>query len=210
MKSYENRKIAIGDRIRAEREKRGLKMKEFLPQIYKSEQSYKTLAAWENGERLPDLDSLTRMAEIFDCDVGYLLCDYDEHRRTTSDVCAETGLSEQAAQWIIGLHRAETLSNDLSNQLLNALSRLITSESFSLILRDLVLLDECVQRAQSQRPAKNFGDIFSQLFHVQNAKAELKDDNDHIIAQTRDFADTIRFRLNKTFNNVVDEISKEC
>lgn len=101
MTSYENRKAEIGRRIKKEREALGIKPKEFLKRIYKSEQSTKTLTSWERGERLPDLDSLVLMAtEVFDCDIGYLLCDYDEHKRDTADIVEVTGLSEPAADYL--------------------------------------------------------------------------------------------------------------
>lgn len=96
MISYENRKKQIGCRIKTERERLKLKPQDFLQKIYKSPSSHKTLTAWENGERLPDLDSLALMADIFGCDIGYLLCDYDETTRDGADVANITGLSTAA------------------------------------------------------------------------------------------------------------------
>lgn len=93
MLNYNDRMKKVGSRIKVEREKMGLKPKEFLPKIYKSEKSHKMLTAWENGERMPDLDSLALMSELFNCDIGYLLGDYDEKTRTMTDICAATGLS---------------------------------------------------------------------------------------------------------------------
>lgn len=98
MISYENKAKAIGERIKKEREKINLGKKEFLERIYLSGASYKTLTAWEEGERLPDLTSLVRMAELFDCDVGFLLCDYDTHKRDTADIQELTGLSEDSIE----------------------------------------------------------------------------------------------------------------
>lgn len=101
MTKYENRVKEVGRRIAEERKKLQLSRKELLPKIYKSEKSHKMLASWENGERLPDLDSIALMAELFDCDIGYLLGDYTERRRVVADVCKETGLSEQAVSRLI-------------------------------------------------------------------------------------------------------------
>lgn len=41
------------------------------------------------------------MAELFDCDMGYLLGDYAERHRVTADICSETGLTEKAVDTIL-------------------------------------------------------------------------------------------------------------
>lgn len=96
MITYDDRARKIGERIKHERSTRKISAKDFLPQIYKSETSYKTLANWESGKSIPDLVSLARMAEIFECDIGYLLGDYDEKSHVTRDIKVQTGLSEEA------------------------------------------------------------------------------------------------------------------
>lgn len=100
MNEYENRKCIIGKRIRDEREGKGWGKKEFLKQIFMAESSTKTLSAWEKGERIPDLDSLARMAEVFQCDIGYLLGDYDTRRHKNADICETTGLSESSVEFL--------------------------------------------------------------------------------------------------------------
>lgn len=66
-----------------------------------SESSHKTLSSWENGKSLPDLNSLARMADLFGCDIGYLLCDYDERTRDIADASQITGLSPGAIEQLI-------------------------------------------------------------------------------------------------------------
>lgn len=100
---YENRKKEIGKRLKAMREERGMSKKEVLSCIYLSESSHKSLSAWEAGERLPDLESLARMAELFDCDIGYLLGDYEQKKRRSSDVVSELGLSPLAAANLVAI-----------------------------------------------------------------------------------------------------------
>lgn len=70
--------------------------KELLEKVYLSEKSVASLRKWENGDRLPDLETLARMSEVFDCDIGYLLGDYDEKDFPTHKICEYTGLSEKA------------------------------------------------------------------------------------------------------------------
>ena len=94
---YEDRKKIIGERIKAEREKKGLSKPDLLKKICMSENSHKSVTAWEKGEILPSLDNLSQMAELFNCDIGYLLGDYDERTRDLADVCQVTGLSGESA-----------------------------------------------------------------------------------------------------------------
>ena len=101
MIDYESRKVETGKRIKYEREKAGLSKKELLVKIYMSESSHKTLSSWENGKSLPDLNSLARMADLFGCDIGYLLCDYDDRTRDIADASHITGLSPGAIEQLI-------------------------------------------------------------------------------------------------------------
>lgn len=95
---YEKRKKTIGKRIQSERKRLKITQAELLKRCYLSENSVSSLRAWEQGDRLPDLDTLCRMADVFECDVGYLLGDYDARSRVTSDICNETGLSEKTVE----------------------------------------------------------------------------------------------------------------
>lgn len=124
MLTYSERKELVGTRIRQGREALGLSRKEFLLRIYKSESSHKTLTAWENGERLPDLDSLALMADLFDCDIGYLLGDYKERHHITTDICKETGLSELAAENLMQINHASN-GDDYLNSICKYLSFLL-------------------------------------------------------------------------------------
>lgn len=123
MINYEKRKKLIGSRIKEEREHLGLTQTELLNRIYKSEKSHKTLTAWETGKRLPDLDSLALMADIFHCDIGYLLGDYNEHTRVSSDIVKETALSEKAVELLVKLAL-------VNKSISGTLSRFITSKGF--------------------------------------------------------------------------------
>lgn len=47
------------------------------------------------------MNSLARMADLFGCDIGYLLCDYDERTRDIADASQITGLSPGAIEQLI-------------------------------------------------------------------------------------------------------------
>lgn len=135
---YGNRLSTVGNRIKTEREKIGLKKADFLPRIYKSVTSHKTLTAWENGERLPDTDSLALMAELFDCDIGYLLGDYAERHRVTADICAETGLTEKAVDVILQYKKQDPYY-------IKSLNFLLESDNFEAVLDLIYEYSEALQ-----------------------------------------------------------------
>ena len=96
----------IGKRIKDERRKKKLSQQKLADAISSimvdSDPDYKgteqnTVSNWEKGVSLPPLSKLIALSEIFDCDIGYLLCDYDEPTRNLADVVEQTGLSGKAA-----------------------------------------------------------------------------------------------------------------
>jgi transcriptional regulator with XRE-family HTH domain len=92
----------IGSRIKAERLKldldKGRSQQAFLARVGFSSNSRALLSKWENGETVPDLDTLLKMCDIFNCEVGYLLCEYDTKTREATDIEAVTGLTEMNIQ----------------------------------------------------------------------------------------------------------------
>ena len=85
----------IGERIRFERKKKNMSMDALAESIGTSRQ---TIARWERGEGVEvTLNMLLRLCNIFECDIGYLLCEYDCKTRVITDLQEETGLSVLAA-----------------------------------------------------------------------------------------------------------------
>ena len=54
------------------------------------------LKQWEYGNNPVDLEYLPAICKVLECDTGYLFAEYPEKSRISSDLCAVTGLSEQA------------------------------------------------------------------------------------------------------------------
>lgn len=68
-----------------------------------------TLSAIENGNAKHfELSLLTSLCEIFDCEMGYLLCEYSCKTRAATDIQASTGLSEPAIGTLRNLTENET------------------------------------------------------------------------------------------------------
>ena len=66
-----------------------------------------TISIWEQGNALPLLKYLVIMADLFDCDIGYLLGDYDTKRKDTSNICAVTGLSKETVEMLSELSNTD-------------------------------------------------------------------------------------------------------
>lgn len=85
----------IGERIKKERKLRS-ETQEVFAENFKVKRS--TVGKWEKGETIPSFQTMIDMCKLFDCEMGYLLCEpgYESKTRTTTDVCAVTGLSAAA------------------------------------------------------------------------------------------------------------------
>ena len=142
----------IGERIRKERRllqsKRpqgGRMTQEEFAEIIGVSRS--TVIKWEKGENMPGtLNDLFRLCNLFHCELGYLLCEYDCKFRSHTDIQAQTGLSEKAInnlmiykeQW----DRKEPLKSGFDLEIYNQLgkqncyfySQFISSASISTIV----------------------------------------------------------------------------
>lgn len=68
---------------------------------------------WEKGKKLPPIEAMIKMCDLFDCELGYLLCEYNTKERTATDIHKETGLSEEA----IGILKDEYIDEEHSEPL---------------------------------------------------------------------------------------------
>lgn len=195
---YSNRLSTVGNRIKTERKKLGLKKADFLPRIYKSETSHKTLTAWENGERLPDTDSLALMAELFDCDIGYLLGDYAEHHRVTADICAETGLSEKAVDVILQYKKQNP-------DYIKSLNFLLESDNFEAVLCSIGEYSESLQLL------KGLEEIKAKRIESVNATGKYKPDMKLLdrISKELNNSDLKEYQLSTRLGYIVQEIRRK-
>lgn len=58
---------------------------------------YQTVSKWENGNSVPSLDNLFKLCDLFGCDLGYLLGEYECKTRAAADIQEMTGLSRLAS-----------------------------------------------------------------------------------------------------------------
>lgn len=88
----------IGSRIKNEREKKGMSQSNFAEYCGLQRTSRGTVGEWEKGKRLPDLEALLKMCELFECELGYILCEegYECKTRAQTDIQEKTGLTAEA------------------------------------------------------------------------------------------------------------------
>ena len=86
----------IGQRIAAERRKKGLSQKQLGEKLSVSD---KTVSKWENDGSLPDLTTIAALAEIFGCSVLYLMTGTEESAES-APVSAPTPEKKKSRWWI--------------------------------------------------------------------------------------------------------------
>lgn len=125
---YDKKKI--GDRIRHERIHAKIKSQgDLAVKLNYSEDSRQTVAKWENGKVLPPLEILIKMCELFDCELGYLLCEYDCKTREITDINKITGLSEKSIRVLTSIKHSEI------REVLDTLTKLIEHKDFISLLK---------------------------------------------------------------------------
>lgn len=92
--------LKIGERIRAIREKENITQETLAEDFHISRN---TLSKIENGVEkdgrpLVSFKFLLEFGERFNCDMGYLLGEYEEKTKVNADICKETELSEKAVE----------------------------------------------------------------------------------------------------------------
>lgn len=107
---YAQRAVKIGKRIKALRKENHLtqdqlaaKIDSIVPPINEKGLGQSTISGWEKGSQLPPLPKLIALSEIFQCDIAYLLCDYDKKKKDVSDIAELTGLSEKSVDNLLYL-----------------------------------------------------------------------------------------------------------
>lgn len=104
-----------------------------------------TIRKWERGEVLPPLEHLLKMCELFGCELGYLLGEFDLPTKTATDIHQETGLSLKAIEQL-RRHKAivdgrsgkaPDMNADSSTVFLESLSMLLVHQNFFYFVCDM-------------------------------------------------------------------------
>lgn len=98
----------IGQRIKTERSNLHISQQSLADALNIS--ARQTIAKWEKGIILPQLEDLLNMCNIFHCEIGYLLGEYNCRTRVATDISKETGLTEKS---ILSLQNIYSKRNQL-------------------------------------------------------------------------------------------------
>ena len=85
----------VGKRIYSERKGLRIEQAELGARLDPSV-ARQTIGRWEKGHAVQNFAHVLQMCKIFDCELGYLLCEYDCKTRDATDVQKVTGLSKNA------------------------------------------------------------------------------------------------------------------
>ena len=81
--------------IKVSRQEQGLTQEELANELYIS--ARQTIGKWEKGEAGGiTLQQLRGLCNLFNCEIGYIVGDYDTKRKATADASEETGLSNES------------------------------------------------------------------------------------------------------------------
>jgi len=125
---YMQKDIAL--RIKKEREALGITKEEFAEMLGVNRNTITAFERTDGKGRIPQLGDILNMCNLFNCEKGYLLCEYDCKTRENTDIQKATGLSESTISEIFRLSGNYAL---MGNRFLNTLFE----AGFGLILADL-------------------------------------------------------------------------
>ena len=110
--NYNNKQI--GERIKKIRKKKGKSLKDVAEFLKCNE---RTVRNYESGQAVP-LAKLLLLCNELECDMGYLLGEYDESNKDIAFICRETGLSAEAVN-ALKENRMTTHSDFVNRYIIN-------------------------------------------------------------------------------------------
>lgn len=106
-KLYEIDYMQIGERLKSIREKKGKSLSDVAELLKCNE---RTVRNYESGQAVP-LTKLLMFCNKLECDMGYLLGEYDESNKDIAFICKETGLSEETIQCLMNIEKNRDITD---------------------------------------------------------------------------------------------------
>ena len=148
-----NNLLKIGKRIKETRLAAGMSQSDLAEKLHLSVHSRQNIGNWENGESPPPFGHLLKMCEIFDCEMGYLLCEFDCKTREATNIHEVTGLSENAINVLAGIKKSQF------SDIIITLSKLIEHHDFTELLQTIHLHIWDFNKNNFNREKKDINDI---------------------------------------------------
>lgn len=100
----------VGDRIKTNRTIFGLtqaRLAEMVNEITGKSINERKIGRWERGEPIQKMDEIKALCNIFHCDTGYILCEYDSRKAESVRIASATGLSADAIDILNSVNKQE-------------------------------------------------------------------------------------------------------
>lgn len=118
---YNKEKIA--QRIKKERIAAGLTQQELADAVFHDRQ---LIIKWERGASFPSLEDMVNLCDIFNCELGYLLCEFDDCKTYDEQFCHDfLGISPDSVNKLI-----EWKNNSLKRKNLSGLDVVLSCVNF--------------------------------------------------------------------------------
>ncbi len=187
--------IGIGERIRNEREKRGLTQAELAGKLKKIDIpiSRQKIAKWETGIQAMQAEEIIKVANFFDVFTDYLLGLSDVQSKDTElkGVCEYTNLSEAAVK---------LLHSGTKNRI-DVLSSLIENYNFWAMIDKITKYREMYQQAYFD---ENW--LSDEEFNPSDEKFNPITDN--AVTKSAEEAQFVLFQIQKLLNKIIEEGAK--
>ena len=183
--------------------------------------SRQKIGRWENGEPIKKLDELKGLAQIFNCEIGYLLGEIPNKTREKTDISKVTGLSEENIEL---LHKLliepefknytlalNTLLEDRDNilhflhlisqymEVVDAILDMYKTPSFT--DSDMNALDLEISFAPTHMQTSKFIETTKNKFtYIKNYKE---------INQAKTYLDMLAYKTSINLNDILNELSKD-
>ena len=168
--------IKIGKRIESERKNYHFSAQELSEKIGISRQ---TLRKWETGEGVEiPLGVLVSLCNIFDCEMGYLLCEdgYEMKTRTVTDIHAHTGLSRESI---------DKIQKIKDPALINIMNLIIEHPEAKTVLQNIHSASEC-KESRAEKIRNNWNDDLKNLY---DSLPEEEYSFDKVVSTFSDYSD---------------------
>lgn len=197
---YETRKDTIGQRIKLLRKQAKLTQEDLGGRLSglvgRKEEAIgqSTVSSWERGVTLPPMDKMIALASIFDCDIAYLLGDYEKEKKDRADVCDMTGLSEDATIRILN-YKAQYPAY------IDSLNFLLESDNFEDALFGIYEYSNALRYVDALRTYR-----YEQIAALDiESNLKLLDE----IRQRQEKADLCEYNLSTRFSFIVQELKRK-
>ncbi len=166
----------IGNRLKETRKALKLSQEYVAEKCNCVRQSY---AKWENG----NLDSLSladlqHLCNLFECDIGYLLCEYDTKRHVVADIHTQTGLSEIA---IVNLISYNGITTDVLSKFL-ALPKFAIMLDSVYHLAEFSLTNSIIKTAETHAKSEGNQDLFTNAVIASTSTEQTRNAQEYMIS----------------------------